>query len=160
MRNNRTHRTMGLVALAAGMLAVTGCGQSAAPQSGPPPAPVVSVTHPKSQVLVRVVEQPGMVQSYEETQLYARVPGYVGKLRREIDIGYKVRGPRYDDKGKEVEPGEELAELLVPELREEVNLKHALTRQAEADVEQARKAAVAAEANVATVEASVTEARA
>ena len=70
----------------------------------------------------RVVEQPGTIEAYEVAQRYARVPGYVrlpydaeGQLL--IDIGHAVRGPKYDASGKELEPGQILAEVDVPELR-------------------------------------------
>jgi RND family efflux transporter MFP subunit len=125
----------------------------------------VEVVSPQRKSLRRVVEQPGAVQAYEETHLFARVPGYVrleqeadGRIR--FDIGRPVRGPKYDADGKVVEPGEVLAELVVPELEEEVSLKKATTRQVAAEVEQARKALAAAEANIATMEAAVVEAKA
>jgi multidrug efflux pump subunit AcrA (membrane-fusion protein) len=169
MRKNDTARKTCLAALASAMLTAVGCSQSAAP-SGPPasgtPSTAVSVVHPQRKALKRVVEQPGTIQAYEETQLFARVPGYVrlfhDKDGRIIhDIGRKIRGPKHDPSGKElVEPGEVLAELVVPELEERTNLKKATVRQAEADVEQARKALASAEANVATLEAAVVEAKA
>jgi multidrug efflux pump subunit AcrA (membrane-fusion protein) len=102
--------------------------------------------------------------AYEETHLYARVPGYV-RLERDpqgrivYDIGRKITGPRYEG-DKETAPGEVMAELVVPELREEVNQKNALTRQAQAEVEQARKALAAAEAHIDTLESAVVEAKA
>jgi multidrug efflux pump subunit AcrA (membrane-fusion protein) len=118
----------------------------------------VEVVHAGPRSLRRVVEQPGTIQAYEETQLYARVPGYVSRVL--LDIGQKVRGPRYDAQGKEVEPGQVLAEISVPEMEEELNHKKALVRQAEADARQARKALAAAEAHIATTEAAVVEAKA
>ena len=141
-------------------LTLTGCNQRGGDGQKPaaPGAVTVSVTHPKKETLVRVVEQPGSIQAYEETQLFARVPGYVSKVKK--DIGDAVRGPKYDAAGRELEPGEVVAEIDVPELVEEVKQKKALTRQAEAEVEQARKALLAAEANIATAEAAVTEAKA
>jgi len=150
------------------MLTAVGCSQSAAPTgqsaSGTRSA-TVSVIRPQRKALKRVVEQPGTLQAYEETKLFARVPGYVrlfhdsdGRILH--DIGRKIRGPRYDASGKEVEPGEVLAELVVPELEERTNLKKAMIRQAEADVDQAQKAVASAEANIATMEAAVVEARA
>jgi HlyD family secretion protein len=158
-----------LVALAAGMLAAVGCGASGAP-SGPSvsttPAAKVNVVHPTRRSLIRVVEQPGTVQAYEETVMFARVPGYVrlfhdkdGRIIHEI--GRKIRGPKYDPSGaRVVEPGEVLAELVVPELEQRALLKEAMVRQAEADVDQARKVVASAEANIATKDAAVVEAKA
>jgi multidrug efflux pump subunit AcrA (membrane-fusion protein) len=105
-----------------------------------------------------VVEQPGTVMAYEETQLFARVPGYVGKVH--FDIGQKVSGPTYDARGKPVKPGQVMAELSVPEMVAEADQKKALVRQAKADVEQATKALASAEAGIASKEAFVVEARA
>jgi multidrug resistance efflux pump len=117
----------------------------------------VSVISPQRKSVQRVVEQPGTIQANEETQLFVRVPGYIRKLRPEIDIGYRIRGPKYDDSGREVEPGEVLAELAVPELEAEAKLKQAMVRQAEAEVEQAVKAVAAAEATVTVAQSSVAE---
>jgi multidrug resistance efflux pump len=108
----------------------------------------VSVVRPRPKSLRRSVGQPGAVHAYEETLLFARVSGYVGKVH--LDIGQKVRGPRYSSDGKEIEPGQILAEVDVPEMVEELNHKKALVSQAEADIEQAEKALAAAEAHIAT----------
>jgi len=129
-------------------VAVAGCNQpAAAPPAAVTAAPAaVSVVQPQRQALRRVVEQPGVVQAFEQTQLFARVPGYVSKVS--ADIGQKVTA------------GQVLAEIAVPELEEETNQKNALTRQAEAQVDQAKAALAAAEAAIATVEAAVVEAKA
>jgi multidrug efflux pump subunit AcrA (membrane-fusion protein) len=158
-----------LLALVVGLLAIGGCSQPAAvspaPGSSASPPAIAAGTHPKRKALVQVVEQPGTLRAYEETQLYARVPGYVrlkydseGKLV--TDIGRKVKGPRYDASGKETEPGEILAELDVPDLEQEASQKRALVAQAEAETEQAQQVLAAAVANIAVVEATVTEAKA
>jgi multidrug efflux pump subunit AcrA (membrane-fusion protein) len=127
---------------------LAGCGERGGGKSdsAPPATPTVSVVRPQRKSVRRVVEQPGGVTAYEETQLFARVPGYVSKVH--FDIGQKV------------ESGQVLADLSVPEMVAEVSQKHALVRQATADVEQANKALAAAEANIATAEASVVEAQA
>jgi HlyD family secretion protein len=168
MRENSTGRKIGVV-LTAALLGAAGCNQSAAP-SGPAKtetaATTVNVVQPERKALKRIVEQPGTIQADEETLLFARVPGYVrlfhDKDGRIIhDIGRKIQGPKYDPSGKEVvEPGEVLAELVVPELEQQTNLKKAKVRQAEADVEQAEKAVASAEANIGTMEAAVVEAKA
>ncbi len=140
-------------AFVAAVLVISGCGK---PEAGPrddsmAAIPTVSVVHPQRKSLQRIVEQPGTIQAYEHTQLAARVPGYVrlpydGNGRLLVDIGRKVRGPRYDSSGKEIAPGEILAELVVPELEQETKQKEALVRQALADVEQSSKALAAASA--------------
>jgi RND family efflux transporter MFP subunit len=155
-------RGIGLAALAAGMLVAAGCGQPAASHDPAPKStssPTVRVTRPERKSLKHVVEQPGTIQAYEETRLFARVPGYVRlKLRPDgrlvHDIGREVRGPKW------YRGGEVLAELEVPELREQARQKQAMVRQSLAEAEQAVKARAAAEANVTVAMASVTEAQA
>src|SRR5581483_6512807 len=56
--------------------------------------------------------------------------------------------------------GDVLAEIVVPELAQEAAQKQALTRQADADAELARKAHAAAEANVTVAEAAIGKAKA
>jgi multidrug efflux pump subunit AcrA (membrane-fusion protein) len=126
-----------------------GCSQTAPDkgkkETGSAPA-TVAVVHPQKKALRHVVEQPGTVQAYEETQLYARVPGYVGKWHADI--------------GQNVKAGETLAALDVPELEEQTREKQALVRQAEAEVELADKALAAAQATIAVADAGVMEAKA
>jgi multidrug efflux pump subunit AcrA (membrane-fusion protein) len=157
---------LGLFALSAILI---GCNQTPEKSGGKGDASkadsVVDVVKPKRTSLPRMVEQPGTIQAYEETQLYARVPGYV-RLQHDAegrilyDIGRVIRGPKYDKAGKEMEPGEVLAEITVPELADEVKQRKALIRQAEAEVDQARKSLASAEANISTMEAAVVEAKA
>ncbi len=158
---NRTTRAAWGVLPVAVALAALGCnGPAAPPAQSPPPSPAaaVSVVSPKRQSLRRVVEQPGAVQAYEQTVLFAKFPGFVRTVR--ADIGQAVRGPKLDSSGKETEPGEVLAELAIPEMDEEANQKRALVRQAEAEVEQARKGLASADARVESADAAVVEARA
>lgn len=139
-----------------------GCGDqhpTPADHKRPTLEPVtVSVVRPERKSLVRGVEQPGAVRPYEETELYAKVSGYVAKLN--ADIGQRVRGPKFDASGREVEPGEVLAELSVPELLAEEKQKQASVRKTQAEKVQAEKALASAEANVRAMEAAVAEARA
>ncbi len=169
MRENRKSCKISFIVFVIAPMIAGGCNRAAAP-AGPsavnPAAAAVSLIHPERKSLKRVVEQPGSVEAYEETMLFARVPGYVrlfhdsdGRIIH--DIGQKIRGPKYDSSGKKVvEPGEVLAELVVPELEQQADLKKAMIRQAEADVEQSQKAVASADANIATTEAVVTEAKA
>lgn len=124
-----------------------------------PAAPAkVSAVQPIRNSLRKVVDQPGAILPYEETELFAKVGGYVSRVR--ADIGKKVRGPRYDDKGVETEPGEVLAEIDVPELEQEHKQKLALVEQAKAEAAQARQALAAADANIGAVQAKANEAKA
>jgi multidrug efflux pump subunit AcrA (membrane-fusion protein) len=118
----------------------------------------VETIQPARASLQRVVEQPGTIQPNEETRLHAKVSGFVSRMS--TDIGQRARGPRFDAKGVQVQPGEVLAELLVPELVEDVRQKEAEIRQAEAEVLLARKSLVSTEANISAMRAVETEAKA
>src|SRR5262245_16338453 len=74
----------------------TGCGQTgsgtdgmrmAAGDSSTSTAPLVRVTpiKPARKTLVRYTEQPGQIEAFEETPLYAKLAGYVEKML--VDIG-------------------------------------------------------------------------
>lgn len=143
--------------------AILGCGGPPAdPKAGggakKADAPAISMVQPKPGTIQRIIEQPGTVQPDEETHLLAKTAGFVQKVH--ADIGQSVRGPRWNEKGELIEPGQLLAELTAPEVEEEYQQKLAQTRQVEAEVEQSRKALNAAEAHVANAEALVEEAKA
>ena len=136
-----------------------GCNSQRGAKETPTPAPApVVIVKPERQSLRRIIEQPGAIQPDEQTELVAKLPAYVAKLH--ADIGKVVRGPKYDSQGHEIEPGELLAKLTIPELEEELNQKKAKARYAEAQVKQAEKAKIAAEANVGTARATLDEAKA
>src|ERR1043166_4507879 len=120
--------------LLVGLLAVAaGCGKQAdseGQQEEKKAPPSVKTVKPERKTLRRIFEQPGFIEAFEETALFAEVPGYVQKMRR--DIGDPLKGPRYDKAGKETEPGQPLAELWVPEMVEELKQKTALVAQARA----------------------------
>jgi HlyD family secretion protein len=155
------HRTPPVCLFVMSLLTAAGCSNPTAEAPKAPPANTplkLTVVQPQKKAVRRVVEQPGTIQADEQTDLFVKLPGYVSKVH--VDIGQPVKGPRFDDKGREVEPGEVLAELSIPETEEEAREKQALVRNAEAEAEQARKALVAAEANVRAAEAQVTVAKA
>jgi multidrug resistance efflux pump len=117
----------------------------------------------------RVVEQPGTVEAFEETALFAKLMGYVGSVEEDPEKLARIakNAPekevwpghdRFFDRGSRVKKDQVLARLSIPELDEEQNQKDARVRQAEAEVVQAQKAHAAAVATVATANALVTEA--
>lgn len=122
------------------------------------PPPTVKVKNPTKGVVHQIIEQPAYVEAFEETPLHARISGYVHKVH--VDIGDIVRGPRYDDKGELLEPGQALAELWVPEMEQEARQKEALVQQAKAEVLQSVAIQAAAESNVDTFKALKLEAEA
>ena len=144
--------------LAAGAALVAGCARPPAPPPAAAPAaaaPAVAVVKPERRAIKRVVEQPGTVQASEETELFAKLPGFVKAV-----AGDPAHKGRPIDIGSRVKAGQVLAELAIPEVVEEAKSKEALVAQAAAEIEQARKAQAAAEAGVASAQAMVAEARA
>jgi len=130
---------LGLAPLAAAPLLlayVIGWGGSAPAASTPAsPSPVaVTTVRPERGSLRHTVEQPGQIQGFEQTPLYAKISGYVRKLN--VDIGDRVKA------------GQALAELSVPELEEQLHQKEALAAQAKAQVENSKQMVRTAEATV------------
>lgn len=137
---------------------VAGCGRTAPDTPADDAAVKVDIVQPIKRSLTRIVEQPGSVQPYEETQVLARVAGYASKVL--VDIGQRVKGPKFDAAGKEIQPGQLLAQLSAPELDEDARQKAAHVRQSEAEADQSRKALAAAEAHVGSAEAQAVESKA
>jgi multidrug resistance efflux pump len=115
----------------------------------------VTTIQPEKKTLRPVIQEPGTIEALEETPIIARIPGYVQKLH--VDIGTVIKGPRFDKKGQEVQPGQLLAELWVPEREQEFKQKTALVLQADAEVEQAQGTLEIAEAAIETAKALIAE---
>ncbi len=112
-----------------------------------PPSPAkVTAARPARKTLRLESVQPGWIEAFEHTPLFAKLPAYVEKL--------------YVDIGDVVQADQVLAELWIPELEEELHQKEAQVGQARAGMEQAAAAIHAAEAATATAQARVTEAEA
>jgi HlyD family secretion protein len=128
---------------AAALAAAGGCRQSA--QESPAPGKTeqavrrVTVTRPERKSIRREVAQPGLIQAFERTPIVSRIPGYV--LKWNVDIGDPIHKDQV------------LAELWVPEMISELDLKTEL-------VKQAQKALAMTKAQVATASAQVHEAEA
>ncbi len=129
----------------------------ASADSGTSSIPLVRVTpiKPVRKTLVRWTEQPGHIEAFEETPLFAKVSGYVEKMH--VNIGDRVTGPLFDEQGMVVREGELLAELAVPELHQEYQQKEAAIGQAQADVVQATAAIKVARAAEVSSRAKVEE---
>ncbi len=143
----------------------SGCGRSerAADASGKAADETTQLAassplRPERKTLVRWTEQPGQIEAFEETPLFARVAGFVEKMY--VDIGDPITGPRHDSQGKVISEGQVLAELSVPELDEEFRQKVALVRYAQAEVRQAAAAIKVAKSAASSARAKVTEAEA
>jgi RND family efflux transporter MFP subunit len=106
--------------------------------------PAVTVAKPEIRTIVRTVEQPGLILSYEKTAVYPKITGYVKKWY--VDIGDRV---------KKDAP---LLDLYVPELEEEYQQKKALVKLEEAVVVQAEKFILVTQDNLATAVSMIKEA--
>jgi RND family efflux transporter MFP subunit len=133
-------------AVAACVVTVAGCGLSPqGPSKGPegpaaePSSSSISIVKPERRAIPLSVRQPGSIQAYEQTPIFAKIAGYVRKWT--VDIGAQVR------------KGDVLAELYVPEMVEELNQKKEA-------VKQANEAFEVATARIATAAARVKEAQA
>jgi multidrug efflux pump subunit AcrA (membrane-fusion protein) len=132
------------------LLALTlpaGCGRQPQGTSGGKAADAkkkkgeLTVVMPRRVTLHKTVAQPGSIQAYEQTPVYTKIAGFVGKWLK--------------DAGDEVKAGEVLAELWVPEMEVEVNQKAARVAEAEAEVVQSKQSLAAAESAVSSAEAKV-----
>lgn len=137
-----------LLAVAAALvLTASGCGRKdAAPPNPVSQKPKVRVVHPETRSIVRTIGQPSFVDAYEQTSVYAKLPGYIEKW--EADIGHPLRKDQL------------LATLFIPELIEEHREKQEEVGLARVLVEQARKTADAAEGNWKAAVSQVAEAKA
>jgi RND family efflux transporter MFP subunit len=116
------------------------------------------VVQPVRKAIVQRVEQPGQIEAYAQTPVFAKAPGFVRRVF--VDIGDHVYGPKFDKDGKLIHSPQVLAELWAPEIEEEWKQKQASVAQAIAEIAQAKAAIKVAEAGRATAESAVAEARA
>ena len=127
--------TVASLAIALGVVALSGCSRPSAVASVPatanPPQPAMELVQPERATLRRSIEQPSSIQAFEQAPIYSKIAGYVRKWN--VDLGDRVKA------------GDILAELAVPELVEELKQKKAL-------VVLAQKNHAAAEARVALVD--------
>jgi HlyD family secretion protein len=130
--------------LSLSLIALSGWGRSnAAPpaESTASEAAEVGTVQPGRQVVRHTVEQPGQIEGFEQTALYAKIAGYVAKWNADI--------------GDRVTAGQVLAELSVPELKEELHQKEAAVALAQAQVSEAERDLAASEATLKKSEASL-----
>ncbi len=126
-----------------------GCNQSSevkADQASGPAVARVEVVKPERATIRRSTEQPGQIEAFEVTAIYAKVSGYVEKWT--VDIGAKVK------------KNQVLAVLSVPELDAESEQKLAMIEESQAKRLQAQASEDVARANLAAAAAKLTEVRA
>jgi len=123
---------------------VSGCRHKPPPL--PPQAasvPEVTAAKPERRVLTLATTQPGRIEAFERTPLFAKVAGYVKEVK--VDIGDPVAK---DDV---------LVRIAVPELIDELHEKEALVAQAQAEVRQAESAITASRAAAETAQSRIAE---
>jgi HlyD family secretion protein len=106
----------------------------------------VTVVKPQRTTLVATTIQPARIEAFEETPLYAKLPGFVKKVQADI--------------GDRVTAGQTLVTLDIPELADDVAQKEALVVRAEAQVRQSTANIKAFEAAAETARAKIAETRA
>lgn len=152
---NRLFLPVAALALAAAVLApAAGCRSSSSAEPPKEASSTDAAGTPVRVVAARPVRktlrlesvQPGEIEAFEQTPLFAKLPSYVEKLHADI--------------GDRVEANQLLADLFLPELKDELRQKDAGLVEAQAEIELAEAATRAAEAAVATAEANVTQAEA
>jgi RND family efflux transporter MFP subunit len=101
----------------------------------------VTPVRPERKTLVRRTEQPGQIEAFEQTPIYAKATGFV-------------------EQGKLDSEGQILAELSIPELEAELIQKRAVVAQVSSEVKQALAAITVARAALVSAEAKLVESRA
>ena len=108
--------------------------------------PTVRLIKPQVRKIVRVVGQPGFIQSYERSSVYPKMNAYIDKWI--VDIGDKVK------------KGDVLAHLFVPELVEDHETKRATVVLDRQRIALAKEVVEVAKADVKAAEARLDEAKA
>lgn len=129
--------------VAPGLFALSGCGHqpSRAAEQRPAETLVVTVANPVQRTIYYAVEEPGRIEAFEQTPIYAKIPGYVRTVC--VDIGDRVKR------------GDLLVELSVPEVVEAHHAKEALVSQARLGVSQSERSIDVIQASLATAEAEL-----
>jgi RND family efflux transporter MFP subunit len=110
------------------------------------PAAKAKIVRPVRQTIRKTIDQPGRVEGYEQTPIHVKIPGFVETWKADI--------------GQRVAEGEVLAELSVPEEREELKRREAAVELAHAEVTAAETALEAAKADESRAEALVAQTKA
>ncbi|RUL82544.1 efflux RND transporter periplasmic adaptor subunit [Tautonia sociabilis] len=154
MRFRERRDWAGLVALGLMATLIAGCGpvsestRAARDDSaaGTPSPTSIATVRPEPTGIRRITSQPGQIEAFETTAIHAKIAGYVRSLA--VDIGDRIT------------EGQVIAELSVPEVEAELQMKRAMIEQAEAERTQAEAAVEVAQAAVTSAEAHIAEVQA
>ena len=97
-----TSKTLTLTILGLSTLSFAGCSKNTEHAKPSPNMPEVTLVKAETRNILRTVGQPGFVEAYEHTSIFAKIPGYIEQWN--VDIGDKVKKDQL------------LATLFVPEL--------------------------------------------
>jgi HlyD family secretion protein len=127
------------------LIFLSGCGS---PKPAPPVQvePHVRLARAELRTIVHEVGQPGVIDAYEQTALYAKVSGYIQKWN--VDIGARIKTDQV------------LAEISVPELDAEYQEKKAQAHLDEVQIQVAEQMVEVATSNCKAAGAQVKEAQA
>jgi RND family efflux transporter MFP subunit len=120
----------------------------------------VAVIKPERKTLSRITTQPGYIEAFERTPLYAKLDGYVRKTRTVIAENGKPVEKEIADIGDKVKENDVLAELWMPEMDEELRQKDALVMQATAELDQSAQAVLVSQKAEESARARIREAEA
>ena len=137
---------VGLAALLMLSFVPAGCGDVPRVNADHPAgsaSPRVEVVKPERATIRRTTVQPGQIEAYETTLIFAKVSGYVRNW--DVDIGSKVS------------KGQVLAVLSVPELDAEAEQKQATIEEAEAKLAQAKASEEVAQADLISAKTKLAE---
>jgi HlyD family secretion protein len=126
----------------------SGCGphsEASAPAAPKATSAAITTVKPRRQDLPVTIEQPGQIEAFEQTPIFARIGGYVGEVCVDMDA--------------RVKKGDCLAKLAVPEMDDELRQKQAAVAQSRAELEQAKQTLHTAEASIRATTAQVGEAQ-
>jgi RND family efflux transporter MFP subunit len=144
-----TSTTIGLAALAVLAVAASGCGRRAEEsKSSMNSVSKVHLTKPQLRNFTYSVDQPGFVDAFEQTAIYSKVSGFIEHY--------------YVDIGDHVKKGAPVADIFVPELKEEhdqkvaqVKLDGSMVHVAETKVQTAIAQLAEANANMGKYQADI-----
>ena len=88
-----------------------GCSNRAMPAPKARLRPQISIVHVQKRTIVRITSQPGFIEAYEQTSMYAKVSGFIDEWN--VDIGDTIK------------KGQALAHLDIPDLVAEHDEKKA-----------------------------------
>jgi HlyD family secretion protein len=143
----RTAGRWGIVTWSACLLVLlSGCGR--APKPAPPiqVEPHVHLARAEVRTILHEVGQPGVIDAYEQTALYAKVSGYIQKW--DVDLGDRIKKDQV------------MAEIAVPELEAEYREKKAQANLDEVQIQVAEVLVEVATSNWKAAGAQVKEAQA